>query len=326
MSATTPLFQPTAAGPLSLQNRIAMAPMTRSRAIGNIPNSIMRDYYAQRSGAGLIITEGTSPSPEGLGYARIPGLFNQAQADGWRDIANAVHADGARLVVQLMHTGRIGHAAQPTRRQPADRSVGRHGGRADVDRQRRHAGQRPAQGHGCRRPGPRPRRLRPCRAAGDRRRRRWHRVARGQRLPARAVPQSAQQCARRRLRRLRRESASLPARSGRCRLGGDRRRAGWRAAFAVQPVQRPCRQLRRRAGRDARPGPRAGGTKDRLPAPDRHAGRGAGKLRARGAGCLPGHPDPGRRLQSRTGRSGAGIRPWRRDRLRTPVHRQSGSA
>lgn len=110
MSESTPLFQPTAAGPLSLKNRIAMAPMTRSRAIGNIPNSIMRDYYVQRSGAGLIITEGTSPSPEGLGYARIPGLFDQAQADGWRDIANAVHAVGARLVVQLMHTGRIGHA------------------------------------------------------------------------------------------------------------------------------------------------------------------------------------------------------------------------
>jgi N-ethylmaleimide reductase len=110
MSTATPLFRPTAEGPLSLQNRIAMAPMTRSRAIGSIPNSIMRDYYAQRSGAGLIITEGTSPSPEGLGYARIPGLFNQAQADGWRDIANAVHAGGARLVVQLMHTGRIGHA------------------------------------------------------------------------------------------------------------------------------------------------------------------------------------------------------------------------
>jgi len=110
MSEPTPLFQPIAAGPLSLKNRIAMAPMTRSRAVGNIPNSIMRDYYLQRGGAGLIITEGTSPSPEGLGYARIPGLFNQAQADGWRDIANAVHTVGARLVVQLMHTGRIGHA------------------------------------------------------------------------------------------------------------------------------------------------------------------------------------------------------------------------
>lgn len=112
MTTTTPLFQPsTASGPLSVKNRVAMAPMTRSRAIGNLPNAIMREYYAQRSGAGLVITEGTSPSPEGLGYPRIPGLFDAAQAAGWRDIANAVHEDGARLVVQLMHTGRIGHAA-----------------------------------------------------------------------------------------------------------------------------------------------------------------------------------------------------------------------
>ena len=102
------LFLPTAPGPLSLRNRIAMAPMTRSRALGNQPNELMRDYYGQRSGAGLIISEGTSPSPEGLGYARIPGLFTQAQADGWRDIAQAAHAGGARLVVQLMHAGRVG--------------------------------------------------------------------------------------------------------------------------------------------------------------------------------------------------------------------------
>ena len=109
MSTTALLFAATAPGPLSLQNRIAMAPMTRSRAIGNVPNATMRDYYQQRGDAGLVITEGTSPSPEGLGYARIPGLFNQAQADGWRDIASAVHGAGGRLVVQLMHSGRIGH-------------------------------------------------------------------------------------------------------------------------------------------------------------------------------------------------------------------------
>ena len=107
---TSSLFLPTAPGPLSLRNRIAMAPMTRSRALGNQPNELMRDYYGQRSGAGLIISEGTSPSPEGLGYARIPGLFTQAQADGWRDIAQAAQAGGARLVVQLMHSGRVGSA------------------------------------------------------------------------------------------------------------------------------------------------------------------------------------------------------------------------
>ena len=94
---------------LTLRNRIAMAPMTRSRAIGNVPNALMADYYRQRAGAGLVITEGTAPSPEALGYARIPGLFDEAQRAGWAAIADAVHAGGAQLFVQLMHAGRIGH-------------------------------------------------------------------------------------------------------------------------------------------------------------------------------------------------------------------------
>lgn len=103
------LFSPTTIGQTALQNRIAMAPMTRSRAINNVPNDTMREYYQQRNGAGLIITEGTSPSPDGLGYARIPGFFTQEQANAWAKIATAVHAGGSKLVVQLMHTGRIGH-------------------------------------------------------------------------------------------------------------------------------------------------------------------------------------------------------------------------
>jgi N-ethylmaleimide reductase len=103
------LFQPLDAGPLSLRNRIAMAPMTRSRATGNVPNALMREYYAQRASAGLQISEGVAPAPEGLGYARIPGLFNVAQARAWGEIAQAVHGRGGKLVVQLMHTGRVGH-------------------------------------------------------------------------------------------------------------------------------------------------------------------------------------------------------------------------
>jgi N-ethylmaleimide reductase len=103
------LFQPLDAGPLSLRSRIAMAPMTRSRAPGNVPNALMREYYAQRASAGLQITEGVAPAPEGLGYARIPGLFNVQQARAWGEIAQAVHERGGKLVVQLMHTGRIGH-------------------------------------------------------------------------------------------------------------------------------------------------------------------------------------------------------------------------
>lgn len=106
----SPLFQPLDAGPLSLRSRIAMAPMTRSRAPGNLPNALMREYYGQRAGAGLQVTEGVAPSPEALGYARIPGLFNVAQARAWGEIAQAVHERGGKLVVQLMHTGRIGHA------------------------------------------------------------------------------------------------------------------------------------------------------------------------------------------------------------------------
>ena len=105
------LFTPAQLGSLSLKNRIVMAPLTRSRAIGNLPNALMEQYYRQRAEAGLIITEGTSPSPNGLGYARIPGLFNEGQAQGWRRVTDGVHQAGGRIFVQLMHTGRVGHPA-----------------------------------------------------------------------------------------------------------------------------------------------------------------------------------------------------------------------
>jgi N-ethylmaleimide reductase len=86
-----------------------MAPMTRCRAIGNIPNDLIASYYGQRAGAGLIITEGTSPSPNGLGYTRIPGIFNEAQVAGWKKTTDAVHRKGGKIFVQFMHTGRMGH-------------------------------------------------------------------------------------------------------------------------------------------------------------------------------------------------------------------------
>jgi N-ethylmaleimide reductase len=104
------LFSPYKSGSLELHNHIVMSPMTRSRAIGNIPNELMATYYEQRSGAGLIITEGTSPSPNGLGYARIPGIFNDTQVAGWRKVTSAVHSGKGKIFIQLMHTGRIGHA------------------------------------------------------------------------------------------------------------------------------------------------------------------------------------------------------------------------
>src|ERR1035437_348200 len=103
------LFAPVTMGTIELKNRIVMAPMTRSRAIGNIPNELMAEYYKQRAEAGLIITEGTSPSPNGLGYARIPGIYNNQQVKGWKKVTSTVHKAGGKIFVQLMHTGRISH-------------------------------------------------------------------------------------------------------------------------------------------------------------------------------------------------------------------------
>jgi N-ethylmaleimide reductase len=106
------LFEAFSLRATQLSNRTVMSPLTRSRAANNnTPNSLMATYYAQRASAGLIITEGTSPSPNGLGYARIPGLFNDAHVQGWKLVTDAVHAKGGKIVVQLMHTGRVSHQA-----------------------------------------------------------------------------------------------------------------------------------------------------------------------------------------------------------------------
>ena len=103
------LFSKATLGSLPLQNHLVMAPMTRNRATGNIPNELMAQYYAQRATAGLIITEGTSPSPNGLGYPRIPGIFSAEQIAGWKLVTDAVHAKGAKMFIQFMHCGRVGH-------------------------------------------------------------------------------------------------------------------------------------------------------------------------------------------------------------------------
>jgi N-ethylmaleimide reductase len=103
------LFSPYNLGNIELKNRVVMAPMTRCRAIGNTPNELIAGYYEQRAGAGLIITEGTSPSPNGLGYARIPGIFTEAQVAGWKKTTDAVHGKGGKIFVQFMHTGRMSH-------------------------------------------------------------------------------------------------------------------------------------------------------------------------------------------------------------------------
>jgi N-ethylmaleimide reductase len=103
------LFSPIKVGAIELNNRIVMAPMTRCRAIDAIPNELMATYYQQRASAGLIITEGTSPSPNGLGYARIPGIFSEEQILGWKKTTTAVHNSGGKIIIQLMHSGRISH-------------------------------------------------------------------------------------------------------------------------------------------------------------------------------------------------------------------------
>jgi N-ethylmaleimide reductase len=106
---TNILLNPAKLGTFNLANHTVMAPMTRSRAIGNVPNELMAEYYGQRASAGLIITEGVSPSPNGLGYARIPGLFSDAQVAGWKLVTEAVHAKKGVIFAQLMHTGRVTH-------------------------------------------------------------------------------------------------------------------------------------------------------------------------------------------------------------------------
>lgn len=108
MSMAT-LFDPVALGEIALANRIVMAPMTRSRAgEGDVPTALMAEYYRQRASAGLIVTEGTQPSADGKGYMRTPGIHSDAQIAGWRAVTDAVHREGGRIVLQIMHCGRIG--------------------------------------------------------------------------------------------------------------------------------------------------------------------------------------------------------------------------
>jgi N-ethylmaleimide reductase len=104
------LFRPARLGTLSLANHVVMAPMTRNRATADHQvTDIMATYYAQRAGAGLIVTEGIGPSKNGTGYARIPGIYTRQQVEDWKKVTAAVHGRGGKIFAQLMHTGRIGH-------------------------------------------------------------------------------------------------------------------------------------------------------------------------------------------------------------------------
>ena len=107
---TTDLFSPYRLGELELANRVVMAPMTRSRAVaGNVPNPLAATYYAQRASAGLIVTEATQVSPQGVGYIRTPGIHSADQVTGWKKVTAAVHQAGGKIFLQLWHVGRISH-------------------------------------------------------------------------------------------------------------------------------------------------------------------------------------------------------------------------
>ena len=114
------LFSPFQLGPYELRNRLVMAPMTRNRAgAGNVPGELTAEYYAQRATAGLIVTEGSQVSPQGVGYPNTPGIHDDAQVEGWRKVVEAVHAAGGRIFLQLWHVGRVSHPlVQPNGEQP----------------------------------------------------------------------------------------------------------------------------------------------------------------------------------------------------------------
>ena len=104
------LWTPFTIGQMKLEHRLAMSPMTRSRALPDgTPSALAAHYYAQRASLGLLITEGTQPSEDGQGYLTTPGIHTDEQVEGWRSVSDAVHKAGGYLVIQLMHTGRVSH-------------------------------------------------------------------------------------------------------------------------------------------------------------------------------------------------------------------------
>jgi N-ethylmaleimide reductase len=105
------LFDPAKAGDITLANRIVMAPLTRNRSPGAIPNDLNATYYQQRASAGLIVTEGTPVSQQGQGYADVPGLYTPEAIAGWRKVTDAVHKAGGKIVTQIWHVGRVSHTS-----------------------------------------------------------------------------------------------------------------------------------------------------------------------------------------------------------------------
>jgi N-ethylmaleimide reductase len=131
-TASAVLFSPLELDGLTLPNRLVMAPLTRNRAgPGNVPTALNAEYYAQRASAGLIISEASQISPQGVGYPATPGIHNAAQVAGWRQVTAAVHAAGGRIFIQLWHVGRISHPSlQPDHALPVAPSAIRPQGEA----------------------------------------------------------------------------------------------------------------------------------------------------------------------------------------------------
>jgi N-ethylmaleimide reductase len=128
----TTLFSPIQLGPYTLQNRIAMAPMTRNRAgTDNVPQALNVEYYVQRASAGLIITEGAQIAADAVGYPATPGIHSAAQIEGWKKITDAVHAKGSHIFLQLWHCGRVSHSSlQPGGKLPVAPSAIKPSGQA----------------------------------------------------------------------------------------------------------------------------------------------------------------------------------------------------
>lgn len=131
---TSSLFESLSVGAVTLPNRVLMAPLTRMRATdpGDVPNPLMAEYYRQRAGAGLIVTEGTQILPVGKGNMDTPGIYSDEQVEGWRLITDAVHAEGGRIAAQLWHVGRVSHESLTGGVQPVSASANDYRSRATL--------------------------------------------------------------------------------------------------------------------------------------------------------------------------------------------------
>src|SRR6201990_3776457 len=136
--STSKLFEPYKLGPITLPNRLAMAPLTRNRAWppGMVPSPLAIDYYGQRASAGLLITEASQVSQQGMGYQDTPGIYSKEQVAGWRKVTERVHAEGGRIFIQIWHVGRVSHdSLQPGGGKPVAPSAIRAKGKTFVNNQ-----------------------------------------------------------------------------------------------------------------------------------------------------------------------------------------------